>query len=74
MRKRSNEIVKYWFGHHNPSFLAKDGNQDKVEQVVNLDHHTLVDLRNNVNKKKIPKAISLKKSLTLISSKNDSKY
>ena len=44
----NNEIVKYLLGYHNSSFLAKNGNQAKNEQVINLDPDALIHLRNNV--------------------------
>ena len=52
-----NEIFKEYFGHHNPSFLAKykyKYNQAKNEQIVNQVNDALIDLRNAVNKNSIP--------------------
>ena len=46
-----------YLGYHNPSSLAKDlykANQPKNYQIVNHVTRALIDLRNAVNKKKIP--------------------
>ena len=43
--------------YHNPSFLAKDlirAKQAKNEQLVNNVNAKLVNLRNSINRKKIP--------------------
>ena len=65
-KKMNNEIVKYLLGYHNSSFLAKNGNQAKNEQVINLDTDALIHLRNNVSKKKIPKDEKTDKIINII--------
>ena len=54
----NNEIFWNYFGCQNPSFLAKDlirAKQAKNEQLVNNINAELIDLRNPIIKKEIPK-------------------
>ena len=73
----SNKIFLNYFKYQNPSSLVKDligANQNKNEKLVNNINNGLIDLRNDINRKEIPKnknsgkvADIVEKILTLIS-------
>lgn len=47
-----------YFGYYNPSLLAKrlyENNLAKNKKIINVINDALIDLRNIVNKNKIPK-------------------
>ena len=54
----NNEIFLNYFKYQNPSSLVKDvirANQNKNEKLVNNINNGLTDLRNDINRKEIPK-------------------
>ena len=52
------EIFNKYFKYQNPAFLLKDllnNNRTKNEKIVNHVNNVLIDLKNAVNRKEIPK-------------------
>ena len=72
----NDQIFRKYFKYQNPLFLVKDlirAKQDKNEKLVNDINDGLIDLENDITRKKIPKNENskklvnvLKKPLTLI--------
>ena len=60
----NNEIFLNYFKYQNPSFLVNDlisAKQNKNEKLVNNANKGLIDLRNDMNRKKIPENENPKK-------------
>ena len=60
------EIFIKYFKHQNPSYLLKDlynSSGTRNKKIVNHDNTAFIDLRNIVNRKKIPDKVRRKKYL-----------
>ena len=63
------QIFKEYFGYESPSFLVKDvyeGNQNKNDMIVKYLNESLIDLRNNINIKKLPENENPKKVANIV--------